>query len=211
MRIDPLILDYPIRVRVVAVAVVLGVSSAFYVFPRALGEAEKTVYIIQEEMETIDIPETEQIELPEPPARPSIPIASDEEFSDEDYDEFESDFDDWDDWDAPPPPDNGGNSEFVAYDKPPSPKSGKSIFDFLEYPKLAIEMKLEGKVFIKFFVDNKGKVRQNSIQLIRGNPVFEESAITAVSKSQWKPAMQRDMKVGVWMTVPVNFKLKDAQ
>jgi len=211
MRIDPLILDYPIRVRVVAVAVVLGISSAFYVFPRALGEAEKTVYIIQEEMETIDIPETEQIELPEPPARPSIPIASDEEFSDEDYDEFESDFDDWDDWDAPPPPDNGGNSEFVAYDKAPLPKSGKSIFDFLEYPKLAIEMKLEGKVFIKFFVDKKGRVRQNSIQMIRGNPVFEESAVTAVSKSEWKPAMQRDMKVGVWMTVPVNFKLKDAQ
>ena len=211
MRIDPLILDYPIRVRVVAVAVVLGISSAFYVFPRALGEAEKTVYIIQGEMETIDIPETEQIELPEPPARPSIPIASDEEFSDEDYDEFESDFDDWDDWDAPPPPDNGGNSEFVAYDKAPLPKSGKSIFDFLEYPKLAIEMKLEGKVFIKFFVDKKGKVRQNSIQMIRGNPVFEESAVTAVSKSEWKPAMQRDMKVGVWMTVPVNFKLKDAQ
>ena len=211
MRIDPLILDYPIRVRVVAVAVVLGISSAFYVFPRALGEAEKTVYIIQEEMETIDIPETEQIELPEPPARPSIPIASDEEFSDEDYDEFESDFDDWDDWDAPPPPDDGGNSEFVAYDKAPLPKSGKSIFDFLEYPKLAIEMKLEGKVFIKFFVDKKGRVRQNSIQMIRGNPVFEESAVTAVSKSEWKPAMQRDMKVGVWMTVPVNFKLKDAQ
>ena len=211
MRIDPLILDYPIRVRVVAVAVVLGISSAFYVFPRALGEAEKTVYIIQEEMETIDIPETEQIELPEPPARPSIPIASDEEFSDEDYDEFESDFDDWDDWDAPPPPDDGGNSEFVAYDKAPLPKSGKSIFDFLEYPKLAIEMKLEGKVFIKFFVDKKGRVRQNSIQMIRGNPVFEEAAVTAVSKSQWKPAMQRDMKVGVWMTVPVKFNLKDTQ
>tara|TARA_B100000900_G_scaffold410025_1_gene426960 strand:- start:881 stop:1000 length:120 start_codon:yes stop_codon:yes gene_type:complete len=39
MRIDPLILDYPIRIRAVAVAVVLGISSAFYVFPRALGEA----------------------------------------------------------------------------------------------------------------------------------------------------------------------------
>ena len=85
MRNDPLNLDYPIRIRAVAVAVVLGISSAFYVFPRALGEAEKTVYIIQEEIETIEIPETEQIELPEPPARPSIPIASDEEFSDEDY------------------------------------------------------------------------------------------------------------------------------
>ena len=47
--------------------------------------------------------------------------------------------------------------------------------------------------------------------MIRGNPVFEEAAVTAVKKSEWKPAMQRDMRVGVYMTVPVNFKLKDAQ
>ena len=70
---------------------------------------------------------------------------------------------------------------------------------------------LEGKVFIKFFVDKKGKVRANSIQMIRGNPVFEEAAVTAVKKSEWKPAMQRDMKVGVYMTVPVPFILKDAK
>ena len=54
-------------------------------------------------------------------------------------------------------------------------------------------------------------MRANSVQMIRGNPVFEEAAITAVKKSEWKPAMQRDMRVGVYMTVPVNFKLKDAQ
>ena len=76
MRVDPLILDYPIRVRAVAVYVVVGISMLFYVFPRALGEAQKTEYLIKEELETIDIPETEQIELPEPPARPSIPLAS---------------------------------------------------------------------------------------------------------------------------------------
>ncbi len=210
MRIDPLILDYPIRVRIVAVAVVLGISSAFYVFPRALGEAEKTEYIIKSEIETVDIPETEQKSLPEPPVRPSIPVASDEVFDDEEYDEFESDFDDWDDWDAPPPP-GDEDGDFVAYDKAPTPRAGKSIFDFLVYPKLAIDMKLEGKVFVKFSVDKHGQVKPGSIQMIRGNPVFEQAAIDAVAKSQWKPAMQRDMKVGVSMTVPINFKLKDAQ
>ena len=70
-------------------------------------------------------------------------------------------------------------------------------------------MKLEGKVFIKFFVDKEGKVRQNSIQMISGNPIFEEAAFSAVAKSEWKPAMQRNTKVGVWMTVPVNFKYGD--
>ena len=95
------------------------------------------------------------------------------------------------------------------YDQPPKSKLGKSIFDFLVYPKLAIEMKLEGKVFIKFFVDKKGKVRANSIQMIRGNPVFEEAAVTAVKKSEWKPAKKDGKNVGIWMTVPVPFKLND--
>jgi len=208
MRVDPLILDYPIRIRAVAVAVVLGISSAFYIFPRALGEAEKTVFIIQEEIETIDIPETEQIELPEPPARPSIPIASDEEFSDEDYDDFKNDFDDWDDWDAPPPPDDEEGNMFIPFADMPKPKPGKSIQDFLKYPKLAKEMKLEGKIDLKFYVDKNGNVKENSISMIRGNPVFEEAAISAVSKSKWWPAMQREKKVGVWMTVPLDFNLQ---
>ena len=101
--------------------------------------------------------------------------------------------------------------EFVAYDKAPWPKSGKSIFDFLVYPESAIPLKLSDKVFVKFYVDVDGRVRQNSIQMIRGNPIFEEAAFSAVAKSEWKPAMQRDMKVGVWMTVPVNFRYEDAK
>ena len=208
MRVDPLISDYPIRVRAVAVYVVVGISTMFYIFPRAFGQAQKTEYLIKEDLETIDIPETEQIELPEPPARPSIPLASDEEFTDEDYEEFDSGFEDWEDWDAPPPPD-GGDSEFVAYDKAPTPKAGRGINP--EYPKLEIEMKLEGKVYIKFFVDKKGRVNPSSVKMVRGNPVFEKAAVDAVASSEWKPAMQRDMKVGVWMTVGVKFNLEDAQ
>ena len=47
--------------------------------------------------------------------------------------------------------------------------------------------------------------------MVRGNPVFEKAAIDAVANSEWWPAMQRDMKVGVWMTVGVKFNLEDAQ
>ena len=54
----------------------------------------KTDYILKEELETFDIPQTEQIEIPEPPAKPSVPIASEDDFMDEDYDVFDTDFDD---------------------------------------------------------------------------------------------------------------------
>ena len=89
MRADPLLENYPIRIREVAVGVLIGISGIFYIFPKALGESTKTDYIIKEEMETFDIPQTEQIEIPEPPARPSVPVASEDDFLDEDYDVFD--------------------------------------------------------------------------------------------------------------------------
>ena len=69
-------------------------------------------------------------------------------------------------------------------------------------------MGVEGKIYIKFFVDKKGKVDPNKITIIKGIPALNDAAISAVKKSRWKPAMQRDMKVGVYITVPINFELK---
>ena len=84
MRVDTLLEQYPVRIREVTLGVILGISILFYIFPRFLGEANKVVTTVQQEIETFDIPQTEQIKLPEPPPRPSIPVASDDEFFDED-------------------------------------------------------------------------------------------------------------------------------
>ena len=104
MRIDPLLDHYPVRIREVTLGVILGIAILFYIFPRFLGEANKIATTIQQEIETFDIPQTEQIKLPEPPPRPSIPVASEDEFFDEDITIEDTDFDDFDDWDTPPPP-----------------------------------------------------------------------------------------------------------
>ena len=204
MRTDPLLINYPIRIREVTLGVFIGISSIFYVFPRALGESEKTDYIIKDEMETFDIPQTEQIEIPEPPAKPSVPIASEDDFLDEDYDVFDTDFDDWGDWEAPPS-DNGGNVDFVAFDK--APKAIITIQENIEYPDIAKSMGVEGTVFVKFYIDKKGNVDPNRISIIKGIPALNEAAITAVKKSKWKPAQQRDMRVGVYQTIPIKFEL----
>ena len=205
MRIDPLLTNYPVRIRQVTVGVLVGISTIFYVFPRALGEAEKTEYIIKDEIETFDIPQTEQIEIPAPPAKPSVPIASEDDFSDEDYDIFDTDFDDWGDWEAPPS-DDGGDVEFVAFDK--APKAIITIQENVEYPDIAKSMGVEGTVFVKFYIDKKGNVDPNKISIIKGIPALNEAAIAAVKKSKWKPAQQRDMRVGVYQTIPIKFELK---
>ena len=205
MRIDPLLTNYPVRIRQVAAGVLVALSGIFYIFPRALGESVKTEYIIKEELETFDIPQTEQIEIPEPPARPSVPIASEDDFFDEDYDLFETDFDDWGDWEAPPSDDNS-DVEFVAYDKPP--KAIISIQENIIYPDIAKSMGVEGTVFVKFYIDKKGNVDPTRITIIKGIPALNDAAIAAVKKSKWKPAQQRDMRVGVYQTIPIKFQLK---
>ena len=74
-----------------------------------------------EEIESFDIPQTEQIKIPEPPARPSVPVASEDEFFDDDITIEDTDFDDFDDWGAPPPQD-APKFRFIPFDKPPKPR-----------------------------------------------------------------------------------------
>ena len=204
MRVDPLLKNYPVRIREVTVGVILSISFLFYLFPRFLGEAEKITTTFQEEIETFDIPQTEQMKIPEPPARPSVPIASEDEFFDEDITIEDTDFDDFEDWDAPPPPPSEGpNVKFIPYDKSPKPK----IPIRPVYPEIAQEAGIEGTVYIQFFIDKKGNVTEAWVQKGIPNTGLNEAALVAVKKSKWKPAQQRDKKVGVWQTVPVKFEL----
>ena len=206
MRIDPLLINYPIRIREVSVGVVLLISLIFYIFPKFLGESEKMDYIVVDEIDTFDIPQTEQIKLPEPPSRPSIPIASEEEDFDEDITIDDTDFDDFEDWDsAPPPPGSGPKVRFVAYDKAPTAIVPVRPF----YPEIAKENELEGTVHVQFFVDIKGNVSEVSIlkSTAPSGVGLDEAAVEAVKRSKWKPAQQRDKKVGVWLTIPVTFTL----
>ena len=204
MRVDPLLVHYPVRIREVTIGVILFLTFMFYVFPRFLGEGKRTNYSVVDEIETFDIPQTEQIKIPEPPPRPSVPVASEDEFFDEDITIEDTDFDDFEDWDtAPPLPSEGPNVKFIPYDKPPKPKIPiKPI-----YPEIAQEAGIEGTLYIQFFIDVKRNVTEAWVQKGIPNTGLNEAALTAVKRSKWKPAQQRDKKVGVWQTVPVKFEL----
>ena len=203
MRVDPLLEHYAVRIREVTIGVILGISIMFYAFPRFLGEGEKSNYTHIEDIETFDIPQTEQIKIPEPPARPSVPVASEEEFFDDDISIEDTDFDDFDDWDAPPPMSSGPRVTFIPFDK--APKARVPIRPI--YPEIAQEAGIEGTVYIQFFINKKGIVTEAFVQKGLPNTGLDEAALSAVKKSKWYPAQQRDKKVGVWQTIPVVFSL----
>ncbi|MDP7197759.1 MAG: TonB family protein, partial [SAR202 cluster bacterium] len=172
---------------------------------RFLGEAQKITKTIQEEIETFDIPQTEQIKLPEPPARPSVPVASEDEFFDEDITIEDTDLDDFEDWEAPSS--DNKKFEFIAREIDPKPYPGRSINDLVRYPELAKEAGLEGKVIVAAYITKKG-IPKNAYIMKGVFPSLDDSALDAVNQSRWIPAKNNGKKVAVWVTIPVVFRLK---
>ena len=159
MKIDPLLVHYPVRIREVTIGVILFLTLTFYFFPRFLGEAKKFERTIQDEIETFDIPQTEQIKLPEPPPRPSIPVASEDEFFDEDITIDDTALEDFEDWEAPASNYNM-KFEYIAREVEPKPYPGFRVEDFVEYPELAKEAGIEGRVSIAAFINKKGQAKK---------------------------------------------------
>ena len=154
-------------------------------------------------IETFDIPQTEQIKLPEPPPRPSVPVASEDDLFDEDITIEDTELEDFGDWELPD--DNAPSDEFIPYDQ--APKERTPLGDLIVYPDLAHEAGIEGTIYIKAFINIKGRV--TAAKVLKGipNTGLDEAALKAVKKSLWYPARQRDKKVGVWVTIPIEFSL----
>ncbi len=204
MRLDPLNLNYPIRIRVISLSTILLITVVFYFSPRLKENITSIEKFIPQDIESIVVPPTEQMQIEKPPARPSVPIASEDEFLDDDITIEETDLDDLEDWDAPPPPpDQGRKVKFIPYDKAPVPISPIRP----EYPEIAMEAGIEGTVIVQAFINNKGVVEDTMVLKGIPNTGLNEAALEAVKRTRWKPARQRDKKVGVWMSIPINFKL----
>ena len=196
-------LRFPFIIRVTGLLSIILLISLFFVLPRFTGETVQEHYD-QIIIEQIDIPQTQQIERPPPPARPSIPIESEDEDLADDLTIEETDLSDFEAWDAPPPPPSGPQVKFIPYDDPPVPLTPIKP----KYPEIAQEAGIEGTVFIQAFIDKKGRVIETTI--IKGipNTGLDEAAIEAIRKTRFRPAKQRERAVGVWISIPVNFKLK---
>ena len=202
-------LRYPITVRMTTLISVIMLIMFSVAFPRF--EAKEFLdKEIQIEIEQFDIPQTQQFDLPPPPSRPSIPVESENEDLADDVTIEETELEDFVEWDAPPPPPTEGpRVRFIPYDDPPVPVGGYSAIQRnIIYPEIAQEAGIEGTVVIQAFVDKKGKVTDTVVLKGIPNTGLDEAAMTAIAKTRFKPAKQRDRPVGVWISIPVNFRLK---
>ena len=201
--INPLKTKYPIVVRLTTLLGISLVILNFLLFPR-FGNTLEFEDIEQVIIENIDIPQTQQIDNTPPPARPSIPVPSDDEDIADDLTLDELDFDDFSNLDAPPPPPSGPKVVFIPYDDPPVAMSPIRP----RYPEIAQEAGIEGVVVVQAFIDEKGRVKETLILKGVPNTGLDEAAMEAIRKTRFRPAKQRERSVGVWISIPVNFRLK---
>ena len=201
--INPLKSKYPIIIRLTTLIGILLIILNFLIFPRFINKLsfESVDQLI---IENIDIPQTQQIDNTPPPARPSIPVPSDDEDIADDLTLDELDFDDFSNMDAPPPPPSGPKVVFIPYDDPPVAMTPIRPV----YPEIAQEAGIEGVIVVQAFIDEKGRVKETLILKGVPNTGLDEAAMDAIRKTRFRPAKQRERAVGVWISIPVNFRLK---
>jgi len=91
----------------------------------------------------------------------------------------------------------GGDVELLKY-----------IAEHTQYPEVAKENNIQGKVIIRFCVTSKGGVSQVSV--LKGvDPELDKEAIRVVNTlPTFKPGKQGGKPVPVWYMVPITFTLK---
>ncbi|MCF7832039.1 MAG: TonB family protein [Candidatus Marinimicrobia bacterium] len=196
----------------IAMVAVLALVVLFvYLFPKFDRDSQIQKETVIEFIQSEEIPQIELQEMQAPQQRPSIPVMSEDEEISEDFTIDDMDFDDYEAIDAPPPPPSDGTGivvEFIAYDEPPTPIGGQAaISRNTIYPEIAKEAGIEGQVVVQAFINENGVVEHCLI--LKGMPGtgLDEAAISAIKKTKFKPAKQRDRNVGVWISIPVTFKL----
>ena len=172
----------------------------------------------QEVVEIEEIQQTKQELAPPPPPRPSTPIAvSDDVILDEEPLNLDAtlDINEAIEYVPPPPPEpveepvEEEEAEiFVVVEEMPQMIGGiQALQAVIEYPEIAVQAGVQGRVIVQFIVDEEGNVVDPVVIRSLGAGLDEE-AIRAVSQMRFIPGKQRGKAVRVRFSVPVTFKLK---
>jgi len=76
-----------------------------------------------------------------------------------------------------------------------------------EYPEMARTIGIEGKVMVLALVGKDGRVKDAYVDPKQSVPGLDESAVEAVKRWVFTPALVNNHPVAVWIAVPMRFKL----
>jgi protein TonB len=165
------------------------------------------------ELEAIELPP--EIEIPPPPeaiARPATPVMASADI-DEDITIAPTTFEDNPVEDLPPPPteaattDIGAAPVFTPFTVRPDIKNRSEIARAMEreYPPLLRDAGIGGTVTIWFFINEAGLVQNTVVNESSGHKALDDAALKVADVIQFTPALNRDKRVPVWISLPITF------
>ncbi len=99
--------------------------------------------------------------------------------------------------------------DYLAFaEEMPQPIGGlSSIYKLIEYPELAKNAGLQGKVYVLAFIDVNGNVED--VKVIKGiGGGCDEATVAAVKQCKFTPGKSKGKNVKVKMSLQIQFKLK---
>jgi protein TonB len=75
-----------------------------------------------------------------------------------------------------------------------------------QYPDIAKQARVQGVVILECTISPQGRV--SDVKILRGIPLLNEAALTAVKQWVYSPTLLNGVPVPVIMTVTVNFRLQ---
>ena len=162
-----------------------------------------------QKVETLNKPQNEKNVLPKAPPKLPEPIEAPLITANEVVNKEEANVEE--EKSAPPPKEVVEENEeptfFVAVEEMPQPIGGlQGIQRKIQYPEIAKRAGVEGKVFVRAFVDENGNVV--NAEIVKGiGAGCDEAALDAVLKTKFTPGKQRGKPIKVQVTVPVLFRL----
>jgi protein TonB len=165
------------------------------------------------ELETVELPP--EIKIPPPPksiARPATPVVASASVK-EDITIAPTTFEENPIENLPPPPsasseDISAAPTFTPYTVRPRLKNEAEVQRALMrfYPPLLRDAGISGTVQMWFFIDENGKVQKTTVNQSSGYEAFDEAAKKVAALMQFSPALNRDKKVPVWVSIPIVFQ-----
>ena len=84
----------------------------------------------------------------------------------------------------------------------------KYLSSHINYPPMAAENNVQGKVIVQFVVDKTGKVGEVKVVRSVDKDLDKEAVRVCKSLPKFTPGRQNGQPVSVWYTLPVQFKLQ---
>ena len=84
----------------------------------------------------------------------------------------------------------------------------KYLQSHINYPPMAAENNVQGRVVVQFVVDKTGKVGEVKVVRSVDNDLDKEAVRVCKSLPKFTPGRQNGQAVSVWYTLPVTFKLQ---